>query len=293
MMVFSENSFKMAAWLFFFMFFLVYMFNADRVYHGLSGKPYVSKLPDDFPLHVRGDLNMQYVFDPAPVNNKFEEGKGFSGGFASIANKSGNAKVRVFFRSTEALYEVIKNRRSFWVNALNFFALNFLVSTSGLDNGMYQIGIYLLDDDGERFAWMNSFFEKAAGGPVEYIARPVAVAPTGVSKDLNFAIEPIGKDSKNLILQGWAVLDNAEMNDYSAYIEIKDSKNVVEAFYAPLFTRMDIASLYEDIRAANCGFQIKIPQDEFSPGKHVIKVILKSRKTCEVLESVQAETRNF
>ena len=56
---------------------------------------------------------------------------------------------------------------------------------------------------------------------------------------------------------------------------------------------MDIASLYEDIRAANSGFQIKIPQDEFTPGKHVIKVILKSRKTGEVLESEQAETRNF
>ena len=293
MMVLSKKKEKMAAVLFLVSFFLLYMLNADRVYHALSGKPYVAKLPDDFPLHARGDLHLQYFFDPVPVNNKFEEGKGFNAGFAANANKSVNVKVRVFFRSFEAMYEVIKNRRSFWADIISFFELKFFVSTSGLDNGIYQIGIYLIDDDGERFAWMNSFFEKAAAGPVEYIARPVSVAPTGVSKDLNFAIESIGKDSKNFILQGWAVLNNAEMNDYSAYIEIKDSKNAVEVFYAPLFTRMDIASLYEDIRAANSGFQIKIPQDEFTPGKHVIKVILKSRKTGEVLESEQAETRNF
>ena len=293
MMEFLEKRLKMAAWLFFVLFFLAYMFNADRVYHALSGKAYSVKLPDDSALYAKGDV--QYNWSPwgiKTVNDKFEAKLMFSGSVSKVANKSGNAKIRVFFRSPSALYEVMDNRHTFRADT-NEIIVNFFASTSQLDKGIYNIGLYLIDDDGARFVWMNSFFEKAADGPVEYIARPVDLAPTGVSTDLNFAIESIGKDGKDIVFQGWAVLGNAEMNDYSAYIAIRDSKNVTKTFYAPFFTRMDIASLYEDIRAANSGFQIRIPQDAVATGKHVVKVIIKSRKTGEVLESVQTETRNF
>jgi hypothetical protein len=290
MMGFSEKRVIMAVWLFFVGFFIISMFNADRVYHALSGKSYAVKLPADLPLHANGDLQMSDVFDYTPVNNKFEEGKGLRGQFITVANESGNAKVRVFLRSPDALYEVIENRRSFWAHSTKI-AVNFFASTSGLENGIYNVGLYLSDDEGERFVWMNSLFEKVAGGPVEYIARPVALAPNGVSKDLKFAIEQIYNDNKEFVFQGWAVLENAEMSNYNAYITIKDSDDVSKTFYAPLFTRMDVASIYEDTRAANSGFRIKVPQYEFVPGKHNIKVIIKSRKTGEVIESVQTETR--
>ncbi len=291
-MVFSVKQARPVAYLLFIIVFVTYMLNADRVYNTLSGKSYAVKLPDNFLLYAKGDLQMVAVFDYSPVNNKFEEGKGLRGEFVKVANKSGNAKIRVFFRSFDALYEVIDNRRSFWAHSIKI-AVNFFTSTSGLENGIYQIGLYLSDDEGERFVWMDSFFERAAGGPAEYVARPIAPIPARVSENLKFVIERIDKENKEFVFQGWTVLDNREMNDYNAYLTIKDSDGISKTFYAPLYTRMDIGSMYNDPRAANSGFRFKVRQNEFAPGKHVIKVGIKSRKTGGAVESVQTETRNF
>jgi len=289
---FSEKRVRMAARLFFVMFFLVYMCNADRVYHAVSGKFHVEKLPDTFSLPARGDLPMLFLFDYHPVNKKFKEGIVIRGRLSPFANTSGIAKARVFFRSPDALYEVIGTRYSFLPDVLTG-GMDFFVSTAALERGVYTTGFYVRDDEGERFVWLDSVFEKVAGGPVEYRARPVALGPAMASKDVKFALEKIDKEDYGFVLQGWVVLDNAEMEDYNAYIKIRDSKGDVKTFYAPLYTRMDIASLYADIRAANSGFQVLVPEDEGTPGKYSIKVIVKSRKTGEVLESVQTETRNF
>ena len=292
MKVILESSVKTLSWLVFVVLFVVYFVNADQVYYALSGKSYVVKLPNSFSLHAKGDLRMLAVFNYPPVNNKFEEGKGYRARFNMVANKSGKTKVRVFFSSSNALYEVIENRHSFWANPMKI-AMNFFASTSGLENSIYKIGLYIIDDKGERFLWINNFFEKVAGGPVKYIAHPCTLMPTRTCKDLRFAIEEIYKDNEEFIFKGWVVLDNAEMNDYSAYITIKDSTDVSKTFYAPLFTRTDVASMYSDTRAANSGFQISVPQNEFVPGKYVIKVMIKSRQTGEVIESEQTETRNL
>jgi len=289
---FSEKRVRMAAWLFFVMFFLVYMFNADRVYHAVSGKFHVAKSPDTFSLPARGDLPMLSFFDYHPVNNKFKEGIVIRGMLSPFANTSGQAKARVFFRSPDALYEVIGNRYSFLPDSL-YGGMDFFVSTAALDKGVYTAGLYVRDDEGERFVWLDSVFEKVAGGPVKYGARPVALGLAKASRDVTFALELCSKEDDGLVLRGWVVLDNAEMEDYNAYITIRDTRGVAKIFYAPLYTRMDIASLYADIRAANSGFEILVPEDECAPGKYSIKVIVKSRKTGEVLESVQTETRNF
>lgn len=300
----SEKRVKITAWLLFALVFIVYMLNADRVHYALSGKSYAAKLPDAFSLHAKGNLNVQVSDDDTYlVNNKFVEGAGFRGFIAAGANTSGTAKVRVFFRSSDAVYEVIENRHSFWgdpmKNSINFFA-----STAALEKGVYSIGLRLTDDGGERFVWLHSFFEKAVDGPVEYIARPAPpLVATRRSKDLKFALEQIDKieNKKRVCLKGWVALENAEMEDYNAYIVIwnsnyiavRDSNNVVKTFYAPLFTRMDIASRYANPCAANSGFLITIPRSECGPGKHAVKVLVKSRKTGEIIESEQTETGNF
>jgi hypothetical protein len=289
---FLDKNVTITAWLLCIIFFLVYIVNADKVYHALSGKSYVVKKPAAFSLHAKGDLQANRNCDTSQINNDFEEGKGFRGGFNQIANKSGTAKIRVFFRSDHALYEVIENRQSFWLDATKS-AVRFFASTPELEKGIYTTGLYLSDDDGERFVWINSCFEKVAGGPVDYTARPVALVSTGVSKNLHFNIEQIGKEDIRFSLRGWVVLDNAEMDDYNAYITIRDSKDVVKAFYAPLYTRMDISSRFEDIRAANSGFFIFVPKSEFAYGKLTIKVMVKSRTTGEVIESAQAESENL
>lgn len=291
MMGFTEKRVKMAAWLLFIVFVIVYMFHADKAYHVLSGKSYAVKLPGDLSLHAKGDLPWHFL-KLRIVKTKFREMVVLNGKVTEIANKSGNAKVRVFFRSPDDLYEVIGSRHSFSADSMEI-AVNLFVSTSGLDRGVYQIGLYLFDDAGKRFVWTNNFFNKITGGPVEYIARPVTLVPTRVSKDLKFVIEKIDNESKEFLLQGWMVLDNAEMKDYNAHIVLKDPGAVAKAFYAPLFTRMDVASMYDDARAANSGFWIRVSHHDFAPGKHVITVMIKSRKTGEVIESEQAEIRKF
>ena len=104
-------------------------------------------------------------------------------------------------------------------------------------------------------------------------------------------VEKIDKDKEGFVIEGWAVLDHAEMDDYNAYLSFEDSNAVSKVFYAPLFTRMDIAAMYEDVRAANSGFHVRIPRGEFAPGTYRINVALDSRKTGEVIESLQAEER--
>lgn len=186
---------RIIAYLLFVTVFLTYMFNADRVHDVLSGKSYAVKLSNNIPLYANDNLGMLYVCDYSPVNNRYEEGKGFRGEFARIANRSGNARIRVFLRSSNALYEVNSNRRSFWAHSMKI-AVNFFTSTSGLEKGIYQVGICLSDDEGKKFAWLDSFFQQGAGGPLEYVSRPIAPILAKFSEDLKFAVEYIEKDNQ-------------------------------------------------------------------------------------------------
>jgi hypothetical protein len=291
----AATKIRVLAWLLLAMLFSAYLLNADRVYHALSGKSYVWKLPDSFSLRAQGDLSTTWNgedFD-LPVNNEFEEGKGLWGKFMSFADKKGDAQLRVFLRSPHALYEVIGNGHSFWANEKKT-SFGFFASTSGLENGVYTIGLYLRDDEGERFTWKDNFFEKIDGGPADYIARSIALPRASAKQEqLNFAFDKIEQKNERLAFSGWVVLDGAHMDDYNAYLSIKDPKGSIKNFYAPLFTRMDIASFYKSTRAASCGFQISIPRAELSSGKHGIRVVLQSRTTGEIIAPERTDTVRF
>jgi hypothetical protein len=294
-MDFSKKSVKTATWLFVAVFnimFAIYILNANKVYFFVSGKSYIEKIPDDNSLYIGDALQMLSVVDHPPTNNPFEEGKGFRGQFARVENKKGIAKVRVFFRSADALFELIENRHSFWERAEKT-VVNFFASTAGLENGIFQMGLYLSDDRGEKFAWINSFFEKANGGPMEYMARPVAPVLARISEDLKFDIEDFSQRYKKIVFEGWTVLENVDMKGFNAYLLIRDSCGVSKTFYTPLYTRMDLMSKFNDLRAVNCGFRIRIPQSELPPGDYTVSVALKSRKTGEAIESAQDKKINL
>jgi hypothetical protein len=292
MKVFSPKISRTAAYLAFVILFVIYMINADRVYYALSGVSHAVKLPDDFRLPAAGNLLFSYIGEDFVVNNPFEEGKIVLGRSVRLANERGNGQLRVYLRSTDAVYEVIENRRSFWAPSRNRLR-NIFISTSGLKDGIYQLGLYLSDDDGVRAAWTGSLFERVNGGPVVYIARPIAPVTARMSEGLRFSIERIGQEKEAILLRGWAVLENKDMDDYHAYLKIEDSRGVSQTFYAPLYTRVDIASRYNDPRAANSGFRIRVSRRDLGPGRHSIKVLLRHRKTGEAVESVQTEIKDF
>ncbi|HEX7502055.1 MAG TPA: hypothetical protein VF451_01430 [Acidobacteriota bacterium] len=270
----------------FVMLYAIYMFHADNVYFWLSGKSYIEKIPAAGSWFPRDTLQMGSVLDHAPANNPFDEGKGFRGEFVGSENKKGATQLRVFFRSPAALFELKENRRSFWDGAEKT-VVNFYASTAGLERGVYQLGLFLADDKGKRFAWVDSFFEKVKGGPVEYIARPAAPLQAKISKDLKFAIETVDRRYKKIVLEGWTVIENADMNGFNAYLLVKDAAGAVRMFYSPLFARSDLIAKYNDPRAANGGFRIKILQQELPPGEYAVAVVLQSRKTGEAVASAQ------
>jgi hypothetical protein len=292
MIGFSAKSPRTVAYLLFVILFVIYMLNADSVYYALSGKPHAVKLPDDFRLPAKGNLQFLYFGNDFLFNNQFEEGKIFLRRSVRVATAGGNAQFRVFMRSTDALYEVIENRRSFWAPSRRHL-MNFFISTSGLEDGIYQLGLFLSDDEGVRVAWTATFFERLDGGPVVYMARPVALVAARMSEGLKFSIERVSKEKESIVFRGWAVLENMDMNDYNAYIKVEDSHGVSKTFYAPLYTRMDIASIHNDPRAANSGFRIRVPRGELAPGNHSIRVVVKHRKAGETVESAQTVTKNF
>ena len=281
----STSGMKTAAWLAFAAAFGLYLFQADRVYHALSGKSHAVQMPAGFSPPARGDLKLSSVFDYAPVNNKFEEGKEFRAKFYTISNRLGCAQVRVFFRSPAAVYELAANRRSLWAHAEKL-AVNFFASTAGLENGVYTLGLSVVDDNGPRLAWIDSFFERVPGGPVKYVARPVPLAPGRVREDLTFSIEHIRANR----IQGWVVLAGAEMNAYNAYVIVQGPGRSRRAYYAPLYTRRDVAAARGDDRAANSGFRIDFPKDEFPPGTYTIKLAVQSRQTGEIFESAHKKS---
>ena len=272
--------------------FAVYLGNADRVYYALSGKSHAVKLPDDFLLPDKGVIRFFDTGKDFLVNNRFEEGKLLLGRTVPVANERGGAQLWVFLRSPDALFEVTDKRHLLWVEPGKSL-VDFFIPTSGLEAGVYQLGLLLSDDEGVRFAWIASFFEKRAGGPVSYTARPVASVIGKTSESLKFHIGKMGKEEKAVLLQGWAVLENADMNDYSGFLKIEDSRGVSKTFYAPLYTRIGVASRYNDPRAANSGFRIKLSLDQLAPGRHSIKVLVRHRKTGEAFESAQNEIKNF
>lgn len=290
----SRQKILAAAWLVFAASFVAYLLSADRVYQALSGKPTVARRCGASPQRARGDLQVLPPFEFFLVNNRFEERVGLQVRVNSIINESGRARASIFFRSADAVYEFTGQDAPLLV-APQHGVVKFTVSTAAFERGVYTVGLQLIDDTGERFVWLNCHFEKAAGGPAEYVARPVAVVPGTASRDVKFDIESVVTiEEKQLVcIRGWIVLENADMDDYSAYIAVRDAGGAVKAFYAPLYTRMDIASRYADARAANSGFEINIPRDAIAPGKHAVKVVLKSRKTGDVVESEQEEIRSF
>jgi hypothetical protein len=258
----------------------------------LTGKSRAVKLPDDFLLPDKGVIRFFDTGQDFLVNNPFEEGKLLLGRTVRVANERGGAQLRVFLRSPDALFEVADKRHLLWVEPGKRLA-DFFIPTSGLETGVYQLGLLLSDDEGVRFAWIASFFEKRAGGPVSYTARPVASVTGKTSEGLKFHIGKTDKKEKTVLLQGWAVLENADLNDYSAFLKIEDSRGVSKTFYAPLYTRMGVASRYNDPRAANSGFRIKVSLDQLAPGRHSIKVLVRHRNTGEAFESAQSEIKNF
>lgn len=287
----AKNS-RLVAYLSLLILFITYLINADRVYFALSGQSHAVKMSADFRLPAIADLQFIYGGNDFLVNNPFEEGRFFLGRLLRVANKRGNAQLRVFMRSTDALYEVIENRSSFWAASGTRLG-NFFISTSGLKDGVYQLGLFLSDDEGPRLAWTPSLFERVDGGPVVYLARPIAPVAARMSEGLRFSIERIGKGQEDILFRGWAVLENSDMSDYNAYLKIENSLGICKTFYAPLYTRMDIASLQNDPRAANSGFRIKVSRGELAPGSYSIKVVVKHRKTGEAVESAQTEIKDF
>ncbi len=273
----------MAAWLVFTIGFSIYLLQADRVYHALRDGSYIQKLPEHFSMRAKGDLQVLNTFEARPVSNRFEEGRSFRGRLSQLADQSGKAKVRVFFRSSDAMYEVIENRRSFLGTARQ--TVSFFTSTSGLEAGDYTVGLYLRDDDGESFAWISNSFTKVAGGTSVYIARPVSLPPASIGETIQFSVENIYPKDIYWVVQGWVVLADAEMTDYNAYVVIQDADGVSKAFYAPLYTRMDIASRQGDDRSAHSGFLIQIPSSEYTRWPSAIQIALQSRKTGTILES--------
>jgi hypothetical protein len=292
MKLFSGRGPIAAAYLVLVILFAVYLRNADRVYYALSGQPHAVKLPDDFRLPDKGYIQFFNVGSDFLVNTAFEEGKIFLGRSVRVLNERGGAQLRVFLRSADALYEVVEKRPSFWVESRKRLT-NFFIPTSGLKDGVYQLGLFLSDDHGARFAWIASFFEKRAGGPVVYTARPVASVTGRTSDALKFHIGKIEKEEKAILFQGWAVLENADMSDYNAFLKIEDSRGAAQTYCAPLYTRMNMASRYHDPRAADSGFRIKVTRDALAPGTHSIKVVVRHRKTGEVVESAQTEIKDF
>jgi len=284
-----ENNARTWSWLLWIALLVTYAGHAAKVYHAATGRSYAVRLPDGFSVAASGDLHGNFPF-LSTAKNAFAEEVVFNGQIDKVANGSGNATIRAFFRSSAATYEVIENRRAPLARS-ETISVNVVASTSEMKNGVYTVGACVADDEGVRVAWLNRFFEKIDGGPVEYVARPVSLTPAGASGGVQFMVEKIDKEKEGFVFEGWAVLDHAEMDEYNAYLSFEDSNAVSKAYYAPLFTRMDIAAMYEDVRAANCGFQVRIPPGEFAPGTYRIKVALESRKTGEVIESQQAEER--
>ena len=271
-----------AVWLLFVAVFVLYLFQADRVYHAASGKSHLVRLPAGAPSPARGDLKMSNVFDYTPVNNKFEEGKEYQAKIYDMADTQGHATVRVFFRSPVAVYELAAGRRSLWAHDLKD-AVTFFASTTGLKPGIYTLGLAVTDDNGTRMSWFDNFFEKKAGGPVKYVARPVDLAPGRVREDLVYALEGLRADS----LSGWVVLAGTEMNDCNAYVVVTDRRGYRRAYYAPLYSRRDVAEQRGDPRAVNSGFKINFPENEFPPGTYAVQLAVQARPTGEVFESAQ------
>ena len=278
----SAKKWIWAAWLAFVLGFVLYLFQADRAYHALSGRSHLVRMTAEVPPPARGDLKLSSVFDYAPVNNKFEEGKEFRAKFYTIADAKTVAKTRVFFRSPGAVYELAANRRPLWAHARKA-AVNFFASTAGLETGVYTLGLAVEDDDGPRMAWLDSFFEKTPGGPVKYVARPVALALGRTCPDVAFAFECIGTDG----IQGWVVRAGADMDDFNAYVVVAGPGGFRRAYYAPLYSRRDVADQRGDPRAVNSGFKINFPENEFPPGTYAVQLAVQARSTGEVFESAQ------
>ncbi len=280
----SRNKRSVLAYVLFLILSLTYLINADRLYYALSGRSYPLKLSLPPSLHATGDLQMRAVFDYPPVNNTFEEGKLFRAEFTRITNASGRTVLRLFLRSSHDVYEVIANRRPFWAHSMKI-AVNCFIGSVGLPSSVYQIGLYVSDDEGERFAWLPACFEKADDGPRAYIASPTIPTEAIVSKRLNFGLENVSKQEGSIQLSGWVVLQDAQMDDYNAYVTMVGEDGVTRAFYSPLSTRMDIAFLYGDCRAANSGFQVRISEAEFKSKVYSVRLILKSREGGQCIES--------
>ena len=280
-----------SAWLLGSLLFVGYLMRADRVCRAFDGKPYLVKLPDNAVLQANWNLDITRWFSPRPVNNKFEEGVAYQGQFTSVSDQHGES-LRVFFRSKDAIYEVAENRRSF-LGSANQAVVNLFVSTSGLKNDVYTLGLSLRDAAGERFAWVDSSFEKVPGGPVGYIARPLALQPSGSREDLKFVVEKMQKKRGNWFMRGWLSLENGEMADYNAYVLVKDSAGVLKTFYAPLLTHLAGETEAGSGQVSYGGFRLKLRHGEFVNGPHLVKVAIESRRTGEVVESVQEEAITF
>jgi len=152
-------------------------------------------------------------------------------------------------------------------------------SPLAMKNGMYDLYLYVYENE-DNFGVVNtgrefrkdyqSFKELRGGELLENDVFSNAVE----SKSIKFHIEDCRIVNEEVIIRGWAYLENSESAKNPVYLEVRKPNRSVSIFSTQKIFRQDVGEYYNDDRYNMSGFQARIPKDTIGTGDTIFTVIV-------------------
>lgn len=268
--------------------FLLYLIFANNLIAKISNGPYQIKSvnPEVIEMH---DL-VYYGLNQVYIQNDFTERVYFDGwAFCETINNNRDKYVSVILKSDKEtleiqglktvnsnIYDYYKNN-SVKINGV-MHGFNILFSTVGIKNGIYDLYIYVKENDINYGAISTGIkFIKDRNGFRELKNEPIQNFPEAKTTDnMRFEFDSVTIKEREMKFKGWGVLFDADTRKSKVYLEVCDNKENVYIYKIAQSVRKDIAEAYNTDKYILSGIQGTLDLGQIPDGPIELRFIVEN-----------------
>ncbi len=249
--------------------FIIYLIYANDVIILLSGSAKLEKT-EISSLIINTDAYQAIGFSKA-YENMAEDFACNGWAFCETADLNSDKKISIIFRGSNDSYIAPAKLTSFQLKSVfpeltvkgdnNGFGTQF--STLNMKNGIYELLIYDWENDySSGLARTGRKYIKDNKGLREYTPGQVKnIDDTNKSDNVWFAIAPTQADG-NVILDGWAYVNNHSTLFQNVYLEFKNNDGEIQTYDTISYERPDVSQNFKNQKYFSSGFKVTIPQEK-------------------------------
>lgn len=175
------------------------------------------------------------------------------------------------------VYDTFKNIRNIYNGMV---AINYKYSTLNLPNGIYEMLIYVKENEYDYGITSTDYYYKKTstnfvrvdkeGNELvlsengEILANEVVVSVENISEQGKWNIDNITKAEESLTISGWASYSSETNNNQEIYIAVNYIDGSVKYYTTQSVSRSDVATYFNDESYMKCGFKTTISDENIN-----------------------------